>query len=479
MAIKKALEELKDFIDKEKSDAILSYFGVKGDLVVLETQLEKLMTEANYLNHCLDNMLQFNGSSVSKENIRELKNNLQSMKVNFDACSEFFCTEHAKKELGAINTLIDELLTKVEDLQKEIANYYNFIQTKVKDRERDINEFLKLAGYKYSFHVEVSDEDVAKALLKFILPDGNLADMQTPINHLSWGERNSFALVLFMFYAISEKADLIILDDPISSFDFNKKYAIINRLFKTGERDNSLYERTVLMLTHDFEPLIDYIQTHSGRQTPNTICADYFENIDGTLRTTRIEKGHDLLSSVVLLKELAKDPSIDIAARVGCLRKFIEHQFKEPMVESSAYHLLSSLIHGRKEPTADTLGEEKLSNNQILEGEKHIKEFIPHFDYSIVLQEFSSDKLLRRYLSEKSSYVKMLILRAFTEQEPDAKKRLCSKNDVLRKYIDETYHIENDYIYSLDVRRFNIVPDNYVSDADEFVKEEMKLLGIH
>jgi hypothetical protein len=66
----------------------------------------------------------------------------------------------------------------------------------------------------------------------------------------------------------------------------------------------------------------------------------------------------------------------------------------------------------------------------------------------------------------------MLILRAYTEQNKEARERLRNKNDVLRKYVDETYHIENDYIYSLDVRRFNIVPENYIADADEYIAEE-------
>lgn len=479
MAISKALDELKDFIDQEKSKKLIPNFGLNGDLVVLENQLQKLMDEANYLYSCLNNILNFNGSSVSKENIGELENSLRSMKVNFDACGEFFCTQHAKTELGAINDVVDELLTKVRVLQAEIGKYNTYIQTKIKDRESDINDFLRLAGFKYSFHVEVSGEGEAKALLKFILPNGETAGIETPIDHLSWGEKNAFALVLFMFDAISKKADLIILDDPISSFDFNKKYAIINRLFKTGVKNNSLYERTVLMLTHDFEPIIDYVQTHSGRQTPNATCANYIENVEGTLKTTSIEKNRDLLSSVVLLKELAKDSSIDIAARVGCLRKFIEHQYKDPITESDAYHILSSLIHGRETPTEDASGETELSANQIASGEKYIKRFIPDFDYSMVLKDFSATELIRRYLNEASSYIKMLILRAFTEQKPEAKERLREKNDVLRKYIDETYHIENDYIYTLDIRRFNIVPDNYISDADEFVKAEGKSLGIY
>jgi len=139
------------------------------------------------------------------------------------------------------------------------------------------------------------------------MPDGNAGDVQTPGKHLSWGEKHSFALILFVFDAIRANARLIILDDPISSFDTNKKYAIINRLFKTGDKENSLYERTVLMLTHDFEPVIDYVQTSSGRQTPTSICASYFENVNGQLKCTSIQKGVDMMSSVVLFVFVNKE----------------------------------------------------------------------------------------------------------------------------------------------------------------------------
>jgi hypothetical protein len=309
-------------------------------------------------------------------------------------------------------------------------------------------------------------------LLKFILPDGNPGDIQSAGKYLSWGEKHAFALILFMFDAISRNAELVILDDPISSFDSNKKYAIINRLFKTGDNKNSLYQRTVLMLTHDFEPVIDYIQVGSGRQASSAVCATYFENINGHLCNTLIQKNSDLISSVVLLKELSKDINIDIVARVGCLRKFIEHQYKNPREESEAYNILSSLIHGRDESTRDTEGTDKLTSEQVDDGIAFIKEFIPDFDYSVMLTECMPNVLLKRYSAERSAYIKMLILRAYTEQDVKARERLRKANDVLRKYIDETYHIENDYLYSLDVRRFNIVPDYYIDDADKFVMNE-------
>ena len=92
-----------------------------------------------------------------------------------------------------------------------------------------------------------------------------------------------------------------------------------------------------------------------------------------------------------------------------------------------------------------------------------------------MLNALNPKDLLCRYNSEPSAYIKMLILRAYTEQNPDARTRLRNMNDVLRKYVDETFHIENDYIYSLDVRTFNIVPENYIADADNFVSEEIAL----
>ena len=178
------------------------------------------------------------------------------------------------------------------------------------------------------------------------------------------------------------------------------------------------------------------------------------------------------MSSVVLLKELASDTAIDIAARIGCLRKFIEHQYKDPQAESDAYNILSSLIHGRSEPTLDKDGNGKLTDEQVTKGVEFIRGFINDFDYTTVLDQCTPQCLIERYATETSAYIKMLILRAYTEQDSEARERLRKYNDVLRKYVDETYHIENDYLYSLDVRRFNIVPDNYITDAERYVADE-------
>ena len=37
------------------------------------------------------------------------------------------------------------------------------------------------------------------------------------------------------------------------------------------------------------------------------------------------------------------------------------------------------------------------------------------------------------------------------------------------KFIDETYHIENDYLHFLDIIKFNIVPSYIIDNVDEIV----------
>lgn len=96
-----------------------------------------------------------------------------------------------------------------------------------------------------------------------VLKSNEGAHISNVKSRLSYGERNAFALVLFMYSQLKENADLIILDDPISSFDKNKKYAIIAMLFR-GE--HSFRGRTVMMLTHDFDPIVDLIHEPSIRK---------------------------------------------------------------------------------------------------------------------------------------------------------------------------------------------------------------------
>ena len=161
--------------------------------------------------------------------------------------------------------------------------------------------------------------------------------------------------------------------------------------------------------------------------------------------------------------------------RIGCLRKYIEHTVKEPKENSKSYNILSSLIHGRKDASYDTDGKELLSADDLKLGQKEISEFIPDFDYKTLLDDFSEQNMISLFDSESNNFFKLLILRAYIEKNTLARERIKKYNDVLRKYTDETYHIENDYLYTLDVRKYNIVPQQYSEAANDFMKKEKEL----
>lgn len=61
------------------------------------------------------------------------------------------------------------------------------------------------------------------------------------------------------------------LDGPISSFDKDKKFAILDRIFLP---QNSFETKTVLWLTHDMEPLIDTAKPSKNAPLSHSLTLD-------------------------------------------------------------------------------------------------------------------------------------------------------------------------------------------------------------
>ena len=86
-----------------------------------------------------------------------------------------------------------------------------------------------------------------------------------------------------MYSAIKDNPDLIVLDDPISSFDGNKKFAILNMLFKNG---NSLRGKTVLLLTHEFSTVIDSLK--NMKRLEGLVSVNFLSNKKAELKEVEI-----------------------------------------------------------------------------------------------------------------------------------------------------------------------------------------------
>lgn len=365
----------------------------------------------------------------------------------------------SQEKVAIINGTLDEVLEKAGKLQGEIAQQKKLIKTTIEMYSTEINEFLRYAGYKYQVAIEEEKETTEYHLvLKHI--DGT-ENVQTVDEHLSYGERNAFALVLFMYNALKDEPDLVILDDPISSFDGNKKFAIINMLFM-GK--HSLKNRTVLLLTHEFNTVIDAIYNMPYNFNPSPKAA-FLTTKEGILTEKEITKSD--IKSFGEIAQVNIDSNMDSLNKLVYLRRLLEIQNADGL----AWQLLSNIFHKREKPEihfSDGSPSRLMTQEEIEKATVEIKdEYIADFDYDQEYQKTQNVSMLRTlYQNSGSNYEKLQIYRIMFNEN--------SSNSVIKKFVNEAFHIENDYLFQLNPCEYDTVPQYIIDECDKEVFADAK-----
>lgn len=228
---------------------------------VTKTKIELNAAELSFLTSLkaeIDGMIdQLEGlrtiSFFSLRDVDKLNEKIAPLKIDL-ALMDKLDSPDTRKITDPVNKQLEELLLSVGDLTGKVKIHNVRIKKTIEENQTSINAFLKSAGYKYAVEIVPEDQSYKMKLVHRDLT----GHLEAAAKHLSYGEKNAFSLVLFMYQVMSENPDLVVLDDPISSFDKNKKFAILHELFR-GKA--SLKGRTTLMLTHDIEPAIDVIKS--------------------------------------------------------------------------------------------------------------------------------------------------------------------------------------------------------------------------
>lgn len=405
---------------------------IKEQIDLLKNQLLKLQ-----------NITFFTFNNVSDMVVR-----INSLKINLSLVSELNSLS-SQNIISPLNSSLDELLTKARALNGKIIRHKRQIGSKIEVYKNEINNFLKFAGYKYSIEIEEVDEEY-KMKLKHI----NLSlSVEKGNQHLSYGEKNAFALILFMYDCISKDADLVILDDPISSFDKSKKFAIIEKLF-TGRK--SLKGKTVLMLTHDIDPIIDILKILPLKFQPLPV-ASFLKSKNGVITEIAIVKDDLMTFSQVCKKNIESNPFFII--KLIYLRRYYE-VLDDKGIE---YQLLASLLHGRTIPIKYTqVGAVEMTEDEISQASQSIKNEILTFNYNTFLNIINDVPLLKTIYSQSANnYEKLQLFRMIcNERHP---------SNVIQKYINETYHIENEYISQLDPSKYDMVHEFIIDECNNFI----------
>ena len=452
----------KGYIFPNKKETMENFLGVDGKTDELYAEINQLANETDYLKKKIDTIMLFRPMNVTHEQLADIEKNLESMRVDEQYIQKFYATTAMSTLIEGINRKIDRLLAESGRLKGFFLKHESKMKKMVEDRKTDIDSFFQIAGFPYRFEIVENGENSAST---YLFPVGTGKAVSEINHHLSWGERNAFALVMFMFDAISENADLIVLDDPISAFDSNKKFAVIRRLFD-NKQEISFREKTVLMLTHDLQPVIDYI--HGGffkRYGMTTdVSAKYIVNEKGSIKEQIIEDT-DLLNVVRTSELFAEDGKKPLHVRIVNYRKYIELT-RSDFSTTEEYDVISNLIHGR---TAPEDGQKmKMTEKAVNKGLQQMKLYISGMSYDKMVMQVSTKKLIDE-LHGDNIYYKILAIRLIFIRKEGMMTILRRDYPEACKFLNETNHIENDYIFQLNPEKYFSIPELYVTEIKEFI----------
>jgi ABC-type multidrug transport system ATPase subunit len=431
---------LKDGLENEHESFLAT---VKKRIDDFTEKLEKLRTLSAY---------QFkDGEKVAEK--------LPAFKMDLQFFPELESTK-MQDAIAPINASIDKVIEQAGQLQGKINQQRSEMKKAIERHQKDINEFLSYAGYRYE--VEIAGEgEQAQLRLRHIDHDEHLSGGN---QHLSFGEKNAFAIVLFMYECLSKKPDLIVLDDPISSFDKNKKYAILEMLF-LRDAEACLKNKTVLMLTHDVEPIIDTIKSLS-RKFGNQTSASFLRLSSGQISECGIVKD-DVQTFSQICKNALVSGKDDIVKLI-----YLRRHFEIADNKGDAYQVLSNLLHkgNGKERGVDTREQKDAEGNhsemkqgKFNNGCAEISNHLAAFSYPALLSRIADDNAMKLlYGACANGYEKLQVFRLLG---------LDVQNSVIQKFINETYHIENEFISQLDPSKFDTIPEYVVFECNRILQE--------
>ncbi|HAN6631811.1 TPA: hypothetical protein IF096_005536, partial [Escherichia coli] len=92
---------------------------------------------------------------------------------------------------------------------------------------------------------------------------------------------------------------------------------------------------------------------------------------------------------------------------------------------------------------------------------RDIQEYVDSFDYPRLQALVSSpDEIKNLYRRCRNGYEKLQVFRLL---------ELDQDHPVIRKFVNETYHIENEFICQLDPSRFDLIPEYVIMECDKLI----------
>ncbi|WP_225224263.1 AAA family ATPase [Limnohabitans radicicola] len=394
-------------------------------------------------------------SFFSLRDIEEIEKEINKLKIELNLLENLNSFE-TKNIVDPINMGLEELISRVGVLKGNIGKHKKRIEVSILENQKSINEFLESAGYKYSVVIKPEADSYKMKLVHQDFDD----HIEAAAQHLSYGEKNAFALVLFMHQVLSQNPTIAILDDPVSSFDKTKKFAILNELFR-GKI--SLKNNTILMVTHDIEPAIDVIKSVRPLFVAANPTACFLASRDGKVIETEI-RSEDIQTFAQICSSNISAIDNDV---IKCI--YLRRHFEIVNDLGVEYNCLASLLHGKDAPTfKDNVETRLMTSHEIERATSEIKKWMPNFDYTEVLSFIKDrDSIMKSFHDSSVGYDKLQLFRVLMEVHGHKDSTISA---TIKKFVNESFHIENEYLMQLNPHKFDNIPGYIIDECQKIVQ---------
>ena len=322
-----------------------------ANLTIAKTFRDEMLYELQHQFRKIDENTKGNNQKIQELNFRKNRIDEESKTVRRDLCKVVF-NDIVKQQKPSVDNL-SKLERTILEMDKDIREKEE--KQKVGKKEKVFKTVGKVLEYFFGDKYSLDETTFRLIINRKVLDEGQAKDV------LSQGEKNVIAFAYFMgdIHCKVNKEDdynnlFLVIDDPISSMDFNHVYSVSGVLRNLKDIINGGRERFIIF-THN----MDFMRVLVGN---SIVCKSYLlkdatlKEFNNSLTVPYINHLHDIFKIAKKISPPTHTTANSIRHIIETLNKFenidctndlISQYIKENISsESRTYTLINDLSHG-------------------------------------------------------------------------------------------------------------------------------------
>lgn len=341
-----------------------------------------------------------------------------------------------------LRIVVNRFNNHIEDLKKKYDKAKEKTAKILNKKASNINKIIRTFGIPYQIQAKYNQGKITE----YKLVHNNDLTKNDSKAKLSSGEKNIIALILFIFAAQKNPNSILIIDDPVSSYDEYRRKQICDLIV------NRLNDQTVLLLSHDCVFAKYAVLEHEKKNNIGKV--DYLQNYFGTVNVVNITKKDFGVFTDFLIERVNNINCY--YQKILNLRMLYEGKYKNPV-----YGYLSGLLHALQVNDIKS----KLSDLNYTEEEILLK---IEEDLGVKLEPCFDDYYKNINTDEFSFFEKALFYREYMKHHLNVEK-------TFKPELDNYIHLNSRLYISLNPYNYIFSSPNLYINVSELINGSMNV----